>query len=350
MGTGDAPARGNSVHLRQVATDLHELPRPGIADVLGIVLSDEQREALLVLLSDSPDRPADVWRQLRSQPAFQEQAGRLRFAVQLGLLTGNNVPLIRRILQDPGLTSAEDLVRLDGASWAGLIAEAAGGDGLIADAVGGAGPVPAEVRGRTAAERIRNYASGLADAVWAALPSQAAAHLLAADTSLVTDDNAREAVIRFLANCPDFDLRTSRVSRYLTQHADWAFAGLEAGDQARATGQLKRIQRAFQLAPGAGTAAVLLRRGLDSAHKIANMPRRSFLDQHGGALGGAGPAAALIAPPPLGSEMDGSVVVPLTAASLPADGCGSAAAPRSSGGTGAWTGLADGLDHHPDRS
>src|SRR5260370_16886764 len=85
------------------------LPRPGIADVLGAVLSDEQREALLALLSDSPGRPADVWRQLRSQPAFQEQAGRLQFAVQLGLLTGNNVPLIRRILHDPLLTSPHAL-------------------------------------------------------------------------------------------------------------------------------------------------------------------------------------------------------------------------------------------------
>src|SRR5260370_8193665 len=91
------------------------LPRPGIADVLGAVLSDEQREALLALLSDSPGRPPDVWRQLRSQPAFQEQAGRLQFAVQLGLLTRNTAPLISRILSYPALTSAHPLAQLSAA-------------------------------------------------------------------------------------------------------------------------------------------------------------------------------------------------------------------------------------------
>ena len=251
-------------------------------EVLGTVLSEEQQRALLSLIADSPGQPAEVWQRLSSLPAFQGPAERLRFAVQLGLLTRNNVPLIRRILQDPSLSSARDLVRLDAAAWASLVSGAMDGT-----------DVPAGMNGRTTAERVRNYASGLANAVRAALPSQTVAHLLQADTSLVADDPARDGVIRFLANCPDFDLPKTRISRYLAQNAEGAFAGIDPGSRPGVTTQLKRIQRAFQLGSGAETTAALLRRGLDSAHKIASIPRRNFLDQHGEALGGAGPAAAV---------------------------------------------------------
>src|SRR5215475_3824879 len=246
-------------------------------DALNAIFSQEQQRELLPLIMDAPGNPADMWDQVRSLPAVQE---RLQFAAQLASLTGNNMPLIKKVLQDPNLSSAADLVKLDAVAWASLVAGAA--DGQVS--------IPAGVQGKTAAERIRNYASELADAVQAAMPSQAVAHLLQTDASVLGDGPAREGVIRFLANSPDFDLRKSRVSRYVAQNAEKPFAGIDPGSRAGVTAQLRRIQRTMQLGGGTKATAALLRRGLDSARKIANIPQRSFLDQHSEALGGRGPA------------------------------------------------------------
>ena len=244
------------------------------------VLSEEQQRELLAVILDTSGNSADMWEQLRSLPAVQQ---RLQFATQLVSFTGNNMPLIKKVLQDPSLSSAADLVRLDAAAWAGLIAAAQDGQANI----------PAGVKGKTAQERLLNYATGLADAIQAALPGQAVAHLLQTDTSVVPNEPVREGVVRFLANCPEFDPRNTRISRYVTRDIEKAFAGIDPGSKADVTAQLRRIQRALQLGGGTHMTATLLRRGLDSAHKIANIPRRSFLDQHGEALGGKGPATGV---------------------------------------------------------
>ncbi|MGH3297611.1 MAG: neuraminidase-like domain-containing protein [Trebonia sp.] len=117
------------------------------------------------------------------------------------------------------------------------------------------------------------------------------AGLLRAETGLIAAGPAREAALRFLGNSPDFDLRQTKISGYLTRNADKAFPGVEPGPRADVAAQLRRVQRALRLGGDAGTAAALLRRGLDSAHKIANTPRRGFLAEHAAALGGTGPAA-----------------------------------------------------------
>src|SRR5579859_6991384 len=74
--------------------------------------------------------------------------------------------------------------------------------------------------------------------------------MLRTDASLVADGPAREGVIRFLANCPDFDLRATRISGYLAQHAENAFAGIDPPSRGAVTAQVKRIQRAAQLGVG----------------------------------------------------------------------------------------------------
>jgi peptidoglycan hydrolase-like protein with peptidoglycan-binding domain len=273
----------------------------GLSQLLGAAsLPPAQQETLVTLAASSTGPPQDFWAQLRTLPGFQTPGvvEKLQLTLQLGLLTGNNAPLIQALLRDGAatspkdtgtpptgpVTSPRDLAGMDQAAWTALLAGQVDGQPI---------GVPPGVPGATPAQQAANYVTGIVATLQAAFPNETVAHLVTTQPTLIPDAATRQAVGQFLADSPDFDLRSTRVSAYLATHAATAFAGIPAAQQPAVTDQVKRLQRALQISVSADTIATLLDLGLDAAHLVADIPRQSFLDRFGARLGGTDTATAV---------------------------------------------------------
>lgn len=124
----------------------------------------------------------------------------------------------------------------------------------------------------------------------AAIPGLAAAGEEAATT---LRNPLRQAVSRFFANAPSFDLGTTHVDSFARQHAGTAFADIEQPEQV--TAQLKTLQRVFRINPDYTAMTALLNEGLDSAHKITALPESAFVATLEHATGGATAARQMYA-------------------------------------------------------
>jgi hypothetical protein len=211
-----------------------------------------------------------------STPSHPQPAGIIatsdpsQFASQLGLLTFNHAPLIQALQQTSGVKSMRNLMTLDSAAWSNLVSKAG---------------VPPGIPGKTPQEQASNYTNAIVSALQAAFPTDAVAQIA------VKAPSVHPLVSKFFANSPDFDIRKSHVDSYVAQHGSTAFSGISDGDKPKVAREVKRLQRIFQLSTNANVLGGLLNTGLDSAHVIANIPRKSFLTQHSESLGGLQQAA-----------------------------------------------------------
>jgi hypothetical protein len=260
--------------LAQAATS-EALQTPGwsgstVGDLVGGVLSTPAEQiAFLNTWAESRDLPpADVWAKLRAQPALAPKVDALQLALQLSIVTSGNAALVKQLQTTLPIRSTADLLKLDKVAWSRLV-----------DQTG----VPASVTGATPAEKAANYVSGIVSLLQAAFPTQTVAQVAATAASI--DPATRGNVSRFFANATDFDVRSMPVDRYLADHAG-ALAGIGDADKPAAVRAVKRLQRLFQISTNAESFTALLDTGLDSAHAIAQVPRKSFVARHGAAFGG----------------------------------------------------------------
>jgi peptidoglycan hydrolase-like protein with peptidoglycan-binding domain len=261
---------------------------PSIGDVLGTALASPQQQATLLALAADHAGPAeDFWKTLRADPAFQQPGvvDRLQLTMQLALLTGNHLPLVRQLQQKAEVASPRDLVALDAPAWTELVR------GQVDGKLVGAPPGVPGVPGATPDEQTANYVNGIMGTLRAVFPTDTVARVVVpADARL--DASTRQAVSRFFANAPDFDIRSTRVEDYAARHAG-ALDGIAPADRTAVLGQVKRLQRAFLVSTSADTMGALLAAGLDSAHAIASIPRASFVGQYQAGLGGPAQARAV---------------------------------------------------------
>jgi hypothetical protein len=247
-------------------------------------LSSAQQQTLVTAAIGATGTPQEFWASLPSQPGFDAvTVARLQLTLQLGLLTGNNVPLVQALLAQPSVSSVKDLVSMDAAGWTQLLSTPVGGQPV---------PVPAGVPGATPAEQLQNYAQYLRGTIQSIFPNETVAHLVA--TGVISTEPATQAAIgQFFANSPDFDIRTTRITSYVAANGSAAFAGIPAGTRPAVVSELQRLQRAFQISVSADSMTTLLQLGLDAAHLVADIPPKSFTDGFSEALGGSDTAEAI---------------------------------------------------------
>jgi hypothetical protein len=208
----------------------------------------------------------NFWSGLRQYPDLKGSVDQLQFALQLGLITRNHPPLIQALWNTPGIASTRDLMKLDSAAWNNRVSQTG---------------VPPGIPGASPQEQADNYANGILTVLRASFPTDTVAQIAA------KAPNVNPQVSKFFANSPDFDVRKSHVDRYVSDHASTAFNGITDGDKPTVVQDVKRLQRLFQLSTSPDTLSGLVSAGLDSAHAIANVPRKSFLAMHSQALGGS---------------------------------------------------------------
>ncbi|MFK0236634.1 Tc toxin subunit A-related protein [Streptomyces vinaceus] len=233
-------------------------PASPVAAVFAVAVPDAARRAEVYRsYLDRADSGA-FWAAL---PA--EEARRLRLALALGSATGNNVPLVRAVLErfDAGeLDRPGDLVRISGALWTALAAETG---------------VPDTARASLAAAGHEDvtgpYGELVAEAVALAHPGAHLVHCLTQDTQ-DTDDFTQSPTARFLAEHPGFDLLTTRVD-----------ASTVPDGSARE--ELAAVQRLAVLTPRYDAVRALRRKGFASAHAVAKAGRDAFVEQFTDTLG-----------------------------------------------------------------
>ncbi len=215
------------------------------------------------------------WNEVRR--AFGEETERqLRLDGQLGYLTLDNAPLIRRLRdaerQEP-LSSTLDLARrgyFRAEKWERLLD----------------GAVPERVPGATPGERRAGYAALLAAQVRLSFPTAVIAEQVRhGEVRLAADagddaDAVRRGVYDFLAEHQGkFEIGMQSVEQYIARER----IGERVASPVKE--ELKRIQRVYQITPGDEAMRVLLEDGLDSAFNVVRYDEEEFVQTYGRRLG-----------------------------------------------------------------
>ncbi|MFI0481125.1 hypothetical protein [Actinomadura sp. 9N215] len=207
------------------------------------------------------------WARLKADEQTAPHVDRLRLALQLGAMTGNNTALVKKLLLrfDQGeLTHPRELAALDDAAWSQLIEDTGGVPGEAASLLAATGEPTAAETGQPPTNVGTAYRDLVAGLVAEAYPTAHIHHRLAAS-------DASAPAVRFLDENPEFDLLTTPVST------------VSVPDEPART-ELAAIQRLTKLTPAFDAVQTLRARGFDSAHSIARAGQDAFAAQVADAL------------------------------------------------------------------
>jgi len=185
------------------------------------------------------------------------QISELQLTLQLGRLTQQHAPLVAALLKRGSngqqLQSLGELAGMQEDDWLALVRQP--GVGIPKSADHGSGNKEAE-----------NYVQGIMQLLAAAFPTA----VVAAEMKRANRPEDNDA-LRFFANCPDFELGTTRIDDFLASHGEQAFAGVN--DKKALLQQLKSMQRVFNVSPNYQHMQALLdqaKRDLD--HTVLRAP------------------------------------------------------------------------------
>lgn len=270
-----------------------------LASLLATVITspDRQREFVTLYLAHT-GTIEQFWNSLRSNNHFGDNVvNDLQFAIQAGALTGNHIPLVRKLQQmraanPPQIASLRDLAKKTQLDWETIIRQS--GTPLT---------FPPGVAGNNENERVTNYAQTLSTIVADAFPTAVVSARFANDTGLNVPNKAD--AVRFFSNNPAFDLGSTNIRRFIGQSTT-NLTGIT--DRGGLTNRLEAMQRINHVAPSYNEMRVLLSNGFDSAAGIARLSKQAFINQYSPQLGAR---AAVI--------FDNASQVAATAANLFAD-------------------------------
>jgi hypothetical protein len=243
-------------------------------------LSARTQAALLLAIAEIDGPTAELWKQLRDRADLggSDAVRRAELVLRLATFTEENLPLVQLLLKEESLRirAIEDVARVEESTWRALVERTGIPETLRVD-----GREPEGVR--------EEYVQRLARLAQRAYPTSAVEALVArAHQEIDVDPVAArwlEAVRRAAdaGSVPSFDLRSDHIDRFVAEHGD----GIDVGraDTGRLRTDLKRLQRTLLIANEPSSVAVLMKKGFDSALKVANVPASVFLDEHGLDLG-----------------------------------------------------------------
>ncbi|MDH5675760.1 MAG: neuraminidase-like domain-containing protein [Myxococcales bacterium] len=215
--------------------------------------------------------PEEFWKAVRTSGDLTNAEIRsVQFELQLAVATQNHAPLSAAV-KSAGVGKVEDLATLDKEGWLDLINGPGG--------TSGAG-LPADLKAAGTTEE--EYAEIIFRVIEDALPTEMVAKRLAN----FPDGNRIGA---FLTSNPTYSLRTTPVHTYLAANPSaLAFAANAPGEAEAVTKVMKKVERAYRIAPPGeriATAETLLADGLDSAHKVRILGRAAFVERYEKKLG-----------------------------------------------------------------
>jgi hypothetical protein len=260
-----------SDHHGPEAEDLKEALR-AVLRASGVLNSAALQDSFLKLYFDHPGDAPSFWQELEKHSDLKPHIAQLQFALQIDLLTSGHLPLIAALMKTPGVKSMHDLAQLDDSVWHGLIAKSG---------------VPQHIAGAGSEDKSRFYAGSILATLHAAFPTATVFRIAAGS------QDVDPLAAKFIANSPDFDIRTTRVDLYADQHAGTAFKEITEAKRAGVLKEVKRLQRVFAVSTNSDVFRALLETKFDSAHAIALVPRATFTSHYAHLFGGAAQALEL---------------------------------------------------------
>ncbi len=238
--------------------------------VLANALPDrKQREAFAQAYRNFKGDYADFWKtylpginEFKGKPALIDS---LLLTQQLALISGNHNPLITELQVNRKITSPVQLLALEPTEWETILGKTG---------------VPAFVQGKDEKQRAQNYAGQINGLLNATFPTRKIAMMLDKQELPVSDEQLRGAVATFMHATPGFDISASRVYDFEDE-----IAKIAPGKAAEVSGELKRMQRVYQVSTMPGTMSILLENGLDSAYAINSIPQKTFVAMFSESMG-----------------------------------------------------------------
>ena len=236
--------------------------------VLGTVLDEQLVGSFLHEYVSSKGSIKDFWHALAEKPELGDAVPRVQTTLQLAVLTGNHLPLVRTLqqMQERGeFSSLAELARFTEDDWKEIVTRPDVPEEQL---------FPPSIPGSSKDEKAALYAATIARIVRDAMPTQVLAYRAQAD------DSAHSDVRRFWANVTSgrngFQLGRGPVGDYLDQHPA-LLEGVEDRDGLVAA--LGVTQRLFKATTVYGEQKALVDAGLDSSLAIARLSQGVFVQR-----------------------------------------------------------------------
>lgn len=143
--------------------------------------------------------------------------------------------------------------------------------------------VPEAIPGADENEKKQNFAVTLQHKLFAMEPTAVLQRMVQDAEVPIADTTVRTGVASFLANQPNFNIRTTSVYTALRQPE--AFKDIAEDQRPKIVEELKTLQRVQAVSPVPEVIPVLMQANLTSAFQIAEMPESTFLNTYSKTLG-----------------------------------------------------------------
>ena len=241
-----------------------------LKDLVSVSLGDDaaRQQQFADLYIQHADDPAELWKAVEAKLGVAA-AARLKLDGQLGYLTLNNAPLIRKLHDAAGRAGVTNISSLaEGGyhraeQWLALLADSA---------------IPPEIEGADDKERRGRYADLLAAQVRLSFPTLVVAAMVKGGETPLRE-TVRDQVYAFLTEHQDkFEIGIHPVGQYIARN------NLQVAPEL--TKEIARLQRVYQITPSDSAMNALLQEGLDSAYAVVRYGQDEFVKVFKGKLGG----------------------------------------------------------------
>ncbi|PWT71279.1 MAG: hypothetical protein C5B59_18405 [Bacteroidetes bacterium] len=232
-------------------------------------LTEEQTKQAIGLLTQHKGDIDSFFTSLGSIDEFKGTTEKLGVAFQLNSVNGDHLALTDVLVNKAGINTDDALKSLAGktaADWEKI---------LTAEKL----DVPAGTMGKTPQDKLKTYAATLEDRFTKKFPTAAFAARLQSDSGSKIPGS--QELGNFLAAHPEFDLIKYRVGTFMTDQAK----GISEKSKSTLTGQFRRVQRVFKLAPDYNATHAIMSKGIHSAQQIYAMGPDRFAEEFSPVLG-----------------------------------------------------------------
>ncbi len=240
-------------------------------NVLNTVLNPEEQPVVDRALRDANGDLSIVLSSLEEQPP--ELLRRVTLAYSLADLSEDNEPIVRAIAERPEINNLRDVaLNFNVAKLAAIVEPQT---------------VPETIREETDddQQRKQKFAVALQHRLFTVETTAVLQRMVQEEEVPIADNNIRTGVVNFLANQPDFNIRTTSVYTALKNEA--AFTNIADEQREEVVNQLKILQRVQAISPIPEAVPVLINANLISAFTVTEMPESTFLKTYGNTLGEA---------------------------------------------------------------
>ena len=230
------------------------------------------------------DDPAKLWETAANEGLNKAQVTTLQLQGKLAFLSGNSAGMTKRLMAKP-IKDPAQLVDLDfhrTETWANELYETAGvpanrrnnlseADKKNLDAL-----IPVSYEGKTVEERFTAYTSDMSRKVRLSYPTQVVARQVEKEELRVPA--AREATVKLIKGAAEkgFRFGETPVAAFISSNAGLN-AGMTDADFSSAQGQMKTLQRVYQITPSNEAMPVLLALGMTSAYDVLAYSEEDFV-------------------------------------------------------------------------